>query len=186
MKMKLKFTNGPTAVASALVLALGLTCAPVPGTLADTSTNAPAASAGTIRYDSVPGGSSCEVAGDSTLHEWKMNTGQLVGTLEADEAFPESALTNPAATKPPVRIRVPLRTLKSDKASMDKARETLTQASHKLAEQMYKSAQAQTPPTPGAAFGPAFRGRASPKAQTVCAKAARYCCRRRQSCRDCL
>ena len=39
----------------------------------------------------------------------------------------------------------------NDKAPMDKARETLTQASHKLAEQMYKAAQAQTPgagPTP--------------------------------------
>src|ERR1700726_2272483 len=34
----------------------------------------------------------------------------------------------------------------NEKASMDKARETLTQASHKLAEQMYKAAQ----PTPGA------------------------------------
>src|SRR6202040_3092360 len=34
----------------------------------------------------------------------------------------------------------------NDKAQMDKARETLTQASHKLAEQMYKAAQA----TPGA------------------------------------
>src|SRR6195256_3432258 len=45
----------------------------------------------------------------------------------------------------------------NDKAAMDKARDTLTQASHKLAEQMYKAAQA-TPgagpgagPTPGAA-----------------------------------
>ena len=28
---------------------------------------------------------------------------------------------------------------------MDKARETLTQASHKLAEQMYKAAQSQAP-----------------------------------------
>jgi molecular chaperone DnaK len=38
----------------------------------------------------------------------------------------------------------------SDKAAMDKARESLTQVSHKLAEQMYKAAQ--TPPTgaPGA------------------------------------
>ena len=36
---------------------------------------------------------------------------------------------------------------------MDRARETLTQASHKLAEQMYKSAQAQTPP-PGGGAGP--------------------------------
>src|SRR5712672_2446011 len=37
----------------------------------------------------------------------------------------------------------------NDKAQMDKARETLTAASHKLAEQMYKAAQA----TPGAAAG---------------------------------
>ena len=44
----------------------------------------------------------------------------------------------------------------NDKAQMDKARETLTQASHKLAEQMYKAAQAQTPPAasaPGAGTG---------------------------------
>jgi molecular chaperone DnaK len=39
----------------------------------------------------------------------------------------------------------------NDKAQMDRARETLTQASHKLAEQMYKSAQ--TPP-PGGDAGP--------------------------------
>jgi molecular chaperone DnaK len=47
----------------------------------------------------------------------------------------------------------------NDKATMDKAREKLTQASHKLAEQMYKAAQ-PTPsagpgagPTPGATAG---------------------------------
>ncbi len=39
----------------------------------------------------------------------------------------------------------------NDKAQMDRARETLTQASHKLAEQMYKSAQ----PGPGAPGGAA-------------------------------
>jgi molecular chaperone DnaK len=37
----------------------------------------------------------------------------------------------------------------NDKAQMDRARETLTQASHKLAEQMYKAAQ----PTPDAGAG---------------------------------
>jgi molecular chaperone DnaK len=44
----------------------------------------------------------------------------------------------------------------NDKATMDKARETLTQSSHKLAEQMYKAAQS-TPgssPTPEAGVGP--------------------------------
>jgi molecular chaperone DnaK len=38
-----------------------------------------------------------------------------------------------------------------DKATMEKARETLTQASHKLAEQMYKSAQ---PPQGAPGAGP--------------------------------
>ena len=51
----------------------------------------------------------------------------------------------------------------NDKAQMDKARETLTQASHKLAEEMYKAAQAKGPaggagPTPGAEIR---RGRSS-------------------------
>ncbi|MBV9339626.1 MAG: Hsp70 family protein, partial [Acidobacteria bacterium] len=47
------------------------------------------------------------------------------------------------------------KTLESnDKGQMDRARETLTQASHKLAEEMYKAAQAQTPPSGGGA-GPA-------------------------------
>jgi len=48
----------------------------------------------------------------------------------------------------------------NDKSQMDKARENLTTASHKLAEQMYKSAQAQgqgapgAGPTPGAGADP--------------------------------
>jgi molecular chaperone DnaK len=40
-----------------------------------------------------------------------------------------------------------------DKASMDKAREHLTQASHKLAEQMYKAAGTQSAPGTGPAGG---------------------------------
>jgi molecular chaperone DnaK len=44
----------------------------------------------------------------------------------------------------------------NDRSQMDKARERLTQASHKLAEQMYKAAQSQpgTGPTPGTGTGP--------------------------------
>jgi len=42
-----------------------------------------------------------------------------------------------------------------DKASMDRAREALTKASHKLAEQMYKAAGSQTQGGgPGAGSGP--------------------------------
>src|SRR5439155_12503268 len=41
----------------------------------------------------------------------------------------------------------------NDKATMEKARETLTQTSHKLAEQMYKAAQSQKQPSPGPSEG---------------------------------
>jgi molecular chaperone DnaK len=43
----------------------------------------------------------------------------------------------------------------NDKAQMDKARENLTKASHKLAEEMYKAAQAKGAPTGGPSAGPA-------------------------------
>ena len=46
----------------------------------------------------------------------------------------------------------------NDKSSMDKARETLTQASHKLAEQMYKAAQTTQTPGADAGAGPAPGG----------------------------
>jgi len=42
----------------------------------------------------------------------------------------------------------------NDKSSMDQARERLTQASHKLAEQMYKAAQPQGAPGAGPTAGP--------------------------------
>jgi molecular chaperone DnaK len=48
----------------------------------------------------------------------------------------------------------------NDKAQMDKARETLTQASHKLAEQMYKAAQPPAGGAPGAGAGPSGDGAA--------------------------
>src|SRR6476661_7280445 len=54
----------------------------------------------------------------------------------------------------------------NEKAAMDKARETLTQASHKLAEQMYKAAQSAAPgagPTPGASAGPEPGANGGPK-----------------------
>jgi molecular chaperone DnaK len=52
-----------------------------------------------------------------------------------------------------------------DKAAMDKARESLTAASHKLAEQMYKAAQPQSAPGAGPTqeAGPAPGGDGQPK-----------------------
>ncbi|HXW90897.1 MAG TPA: molecular chaperone DnaK [Terriglobales bacterium] len=54
-----------------------------------------------------------------------------------------------------------------DKAGMDRARENLTKASHKLAEQMYKAAQAQTTPEAGtgASAGPGPRAGGDGQAQ---------------------
>jgi molecular chaperone DnaK len=59
----------------------------------------------------------------------------------------------------------------NEKAQMDKARENLTKASHKLAEQMYKSAQAQpapgAPPTADAEAGPSSNGNGQKKDEGV-------------------
>jgi molecular chaperone DnaK len=50
----------------------------------------------------------------------------------------------------------------NDKAQMDKARETLTKASHKLAEEMYKAAQANAPAGGAPGAGPADGAGAAP------------------------
>ncbi|PYX60661.1 MAG: molecular chaperone DnaK [Acidobacteria bacterium] len=50
----------------------------------------------------------------------------------------------------------------TDKAAMDQARERLTQASHKLAEQMYKATQAQGAPGAEPGAGPGAGGGAGP------------------------
>jgi molecular chaperone DnaK len=58
----------------------------------------------------------------------------------------------------------------NDKVQMDKARETLTQASHKLAEQMYKAAQpsaAGAGPAPGAGPEPNANGDGQKKDEGV-------------------
>jgi molecular chaperone DnaK len=52
----------------------------------------------------------------------------------------------------------------NDKAQMDKARETLTKASHKLAEEMYKAAQAKAPEAGGPGAGPTDGAGAAPGA----------------------
>jgi molecular chaperone DnaK len=58
-----------------------------------------------------------------------------------------------------------------DKSAMDKARETLTKASHKLAEQMYKAAQSQSAPgagpTPEAGPEPGANGAGQKKDEGV-------------------
>jgi polyisoprenoid-binding protein YceI len=118
MKIYSKFLKLNAAFgAVALVLSIG--AASMQRTWAQGATNAAAAD-GAVRYESAPGASSCEISGTSTMHAWTMKTVQLVGHIEADANFPESALGGGAKAKPEVRIRVPLKTLKSDKDAMDK------------------------------------------------------------------
>ncbi len=81
------------------------------------NSTAPAA-AGTVRYNAQPGGSKATVNGDSSIKHWSMESGVISGYMEVDANFPESALTA-AAAKPVVSVSVPVRTLKSGKATMD-------------------------------------------------------------------
>jgi Uncharacterized conserved protein len=85
------------------------------------------ASAQTVRFNSQPKGNKVVVSGDSSIHKWTMESGIIGGTMEVDANFPESALTNPEAAKPTVNVYVPIRTLKSGKATMDeRMEETMT------------------------------------------------------------
>lgn len=77
------------------------------------------ARAETVRYNAQPKDSIATVAGDSSIHAWTMESGVIGGFMEVDVNFPESALTNAAAAKPVTSVYVPVRSLKSGKATMD-------------------------------------------------------------------
>jgi hypothetical protein len=76
-----------------------------------------------VRYESKPVGSKCTItgaSGDSAFsHEWTMKSPMIGGYIEADEKFPESALTDAATAKPAVQAKMPVRTFKSGKEVMD-------------------------------------------------------------------
>jgi hypothetical protein len=84
-----------------------------------TATRSEPAVTGLIRYNAQPGGSKATVAGDSSIHNWTMDSGVIGGYMEVDANFPESALTNPAAARPVTSVYVPVRSLKSGKTAMD-------------------------------------------------------------------
>lgn len=77
------------------------------------------ATAQSIRYDTRPGGSTVKIEGTSSIHDWKMEGQVIMGFIEADAGFPESALKGGAAAKPKVEISIPVRSLKSSNARMD-------------------------------------------------------------------
>ena len=123
---------------AALLLALALGCgkagepaavaAPAPVTTevakpaaaaAPAETAAPTTPAGMVRYDAQPGGSKCTIAGSSTIHDWTMDSAIIIGFIEADAKFPESALADAAAAKPTVQVAMPVKAFKSGNAKMD-------------------------------------------------------------------
>lgn len=110
------------------------------------------APAGTIQYQGVANGSSCKIEGTSTIHDWSMESKLVSGTMEADEKFPESALSDPAAAKPVVQVAIPVRTFKSYAKKMDEVmQETMNATKHpkiefKLTELKPKSTAGATGP----------------------------------------
>lgn len=76
------------------------------------------------RYEAAKSGSKCTIAGTSTVHDWTMDSSVISGYIEADEKFPESALTDTATAKPKVAASFPVRTFKSGKSTMDERMQT--------------------------------------------------------------
>ena len=77
------------------------------------------AAAQSVRYEPQGTGSKVSIAGTSTLHNWTVDGTTIRGFIEADANFPESALIDPKAARPDVRVSIPVETLKSFDALMD-------------------------------------------------------------------
>ncbi|MBI3850797.1 MAG: YceI family protein [Verrucomicrobia bacterium] len=69
------------------------------------------------RYDAQPTGSKVKIEGTSTIHDWTMD-GQIIGGyVELDPAF--DASPKPGKVGARAQVMIPVRSLKSGKASMD-------------------------------------------------------------------
>ncbi len=112
----------------------------------------PATAGGLVRYNAQPGGSKATVSGGSSLHDWSMETGVIGGSMEVHPNFPAAALTDPAAAKPATTVYVPVRSIKSGRATMDERMlETMSAKDHarieyKLIELKPKSKAGATGP----------------------------------------
>jgi hypothetical protein len=112
-----------------LFLSLLLVCQPgkevsaAPEAAASAATNTATALAApqgnVVRYEAIPG-SEARVDGTSTIHDWTVTNKLVRGFIEADVAFPESALKPAADTpKPKVEVSILVRALKSYDKKMD-------------------------------------------------------------------
>ena len=70
--------------------------------------------ADTVRYSPVPNTSKLRMDGTSTIHDWHAETDIIGGSMELEATFPGNAGTgSPAAVKPKVEVKIPVRSLKS-------------------------------------------------------------------------
>lgn len=72
----------------------------------------------TSYVQTLPGkGSKCQIAGTSSIHDWKMESPILAGTFQVDQAALDNAAGGKVAAQ--ASVRIPVRTLKSYNAKMD-------------------------------------------------------------------
>jgi polyisoprenoid-binding protein YceI len=68
----------------------------------------------TVRYTPVPNSSKLRMDGTSTVHDWHADTDIIGGSMELEASFPDaSGKSAPAAVKPKVEVKIPVRSLKS-------------------------------------------------------------------------
>jgi polyisoprenoid-binding protein YceI len=113
------------------------------------------ASAQTTKFESQPGGGNqVKIDGTSTIHDWSILGALIAGSLELDSKFladPSKAQAGKIDGKADVRI--PVRTLKSGKPSMDNVTyPTMDQPKYPMIE--YHSTELTLKEAPKAAAGP--------------------------------
>jgi len=107
------------------------------------------AAAQSVRYEPRPTGSKVSIDGTSTLHKWTVDGPTVVGFIEADSGFPESALTDSKAAKPNVQVSIPVESLKSFSEMMDEVmQDHMDMAKYPLIE--YRLVELKPKSAPGA------------------------------------
>jgi polyisoprenoid-binding protein YceI len=76
-------------------------------------------SAQPVRYVALTNSSKLKMEGTSTIHDWTVESTNVGGFIEADANFPQSALTDPKAAKPVIRVSMPVSELRSYADAMD-------------------------------------------------------------------
>jgi polyisoprenoid-binding protein YceI len=89
--------------------------------ISSTLTLALAASAQLTRFESQPGGGNqVKIDGTSTIHDWTILGALIAGSLELDSKFvADPTKAQPGKVDAKVEVKIPVRTLKSGKPSMD-------------------------------------------------------------------